>query len=213
MGLMATEKTAVLVITAFIAVLMAATLARSGRVDRDPGSSPGEPAASKDPWVESQADEDRSLQLVNEPEDPVRGTPLDARRRYTIVAGDNLETIARRQLGSRGRVSEILAANPGLRARALPVGQQIWLPGGPRESDRGPTTPVTPGLSLAGDKIHVVARGESLGSIARRHYARSGAWKDIYEANRDQITDPDRLSAGQRLRIPPLGTGRRAPRP
>ena len=44
-----------------------------------------------------------------------------------------------------------------------------------------------------------VQRGDSLSAIGSRLGV---AWRDIYEANRDQLDDPDKIQPGQKLRIP-----------
>ena len=50
--------------------------------------------------------------------------------------------------------------------------------------------------------IHAVMPGESLASIATHFYGDANAWKRIFDANRDQLTDPDRIKIGQMLKIP-----------
>ena len=47
-----------------------------------------------------------------------------------------------------------------------------------------------------------VAPGDSLSKIARRFYGDANQYMRIFEANRDQLQDPDRIKVGQRLRIP-----------
>ncbi len=47
-----------------------------------------------------------------------------------------------------------------------------------------------------------VAPGDSLSKIARRFYGDASQYMRIFEANRDQLQDPDRIRVGQRLRIP-----------
>ena len=50
---------------------------------------------------------------------------------------------------------------------------------------------------------HTVGKKETLYSIARMHYnGDQSRWKDIYEANRGQISDPNRIRVGQQLVIP-----------
>ena len=50
---------------------------------------------------------------------------------------------------------------------------------------------------------HVVKQGESMGAIAHAYYGDSGLYTLIFDANRDQLNDPDRIYPGQILRIPP----------
>lgn len=65
-----------------------------------------------------------------------------------------------------------------------------------------PEAPVEPGPR----PVHTVRRGENLTRIARRHYGQDGErlWRRIWEANKDSLPDPDRLTEGQELVIPGL---------
>jgi nucleoid-associated protein YgaU len=51
-------------------------------------------------------------------------------------------------------------------------------------------------------RIYVVKSGDSLSKIAKEVYGNAGRWKEIYEANKDQIKDPNLIYRGQKLRIP-----------
>jgi nucleoid-associated protein YgaU len=46
---------------------------------------------------------------------------------------------------------------------------------------------------------YTVKGGDTLSAIGQHHGV---AWRDIFEANRDQLDDPDKIRAGQKLRIP-----------
>ena len=54
----------------------------------------------------------------------------------------------------------------------------------------------------AKDDTYVVVSGHSLSKIAKRQYGDMNQWRRIYEANQDQIKDPDLIHPGQKLRIP-----------
>jgi nucleoid-associated protein YgaU len=62
---------------------------------------------------------------------------------------------------------------------------------------------VQSGGSSTATKIYVVKAGDSLSKIAKREYGDANAWKAIFEANRDQIKDPNLIQPGQKLKIPP----------
>ena len=49
---------------------------------------------------------------------------------------------------------------------------------------------------------YTVVAGDTLSKIAKRHYGDANLWSRIFEANRDQLNDPDRIFPGQVLRIP-----------
>jgi nucleoid-associated protein YgaU len=47
-----------------------------------------------------------------------------------------------------------------------------------------------------------VVSGDSLSTIAQRFYGEANAYQKIFEANRDQLKDPDKIRPGQQLRLP-----------
>ena len=50
--------------------------------------------------------------------------------------------------------------------------------------------------------IYAVATGDSPSKIAKQFYGDANAWKQIFDANRDQLTDPEGIKVGQMLKIP-----------
>ena len=50
--------------------------------------------------------------------------------------------------------------------------------------------------------IHKVQSGDTLSKIARKYYRNFTLWKQIYQANRDQLANPSSLEVGQELVIP-----------
>ena len=56
--------------------------------------------------------------------------------------------------------------------------------------------------TAATSKVYVVVSGDSLSKIAQREYGKASDWTRIFEANRDHITDPDKIFPGQKLKIP-----------
>ena len=51
-------------------------------------------------------------------------------------------------------------------------------------------------------KVHVVEKGDTLSAIAKKYYGKANAYMKIFEANKDVLTDPDKIKPGQKLRIP-----------
>ena len=54
----------------------------------------------------------------------------------------------------------------------------------------------------AGGRSHTVVKGDSLSKIAKQYYGDAQQWRKIYEANKDQIKNPDLIYPGQTFRIP-----------
>ena len=54
------------------------------------------------------------------------------------------------------------------------------------------------------ERSYTVQKGDTLSHIAKAHYGKPNKWHVIYDANRDQLEDPDKIFPGQVLRIPAL---------
>ena len=48
-------------------------------------------------------------------------------------------------------------------------------------------------------KNYTVVEGDSLSSIAKSQYGDSTRWRDIYEKNKNVITNPNKIHVGDRL--------------
>jgi hypothetical protein len=59
-----------------------------------------------------------------------------------------------------------------------------------------------PTPAKASMKTYTVQSGDTLSEIAKRTLGSPGKYMDIYNANRDQLSDPDKIKPGQVLKIP-----------
>lgn len=57
-------------------------------------------------------------------------------------------------------------------------------------------------LEELGERLAVVRQGESLWGVSRRTLGKGSRWREIYEANRGVIADPDYVAPGTELAIP-----------
>lgn len=63
--------------------------------------------------------------------------------------------------------------------------------------------PGAAGAGAAGaGKTYTVKAGDTLSKIAKDHLGNANAYMKIFEANKDQLTDPDKIKPGQVLRLP-----------
>jgi nucleoid-associated protein YgaU len=53
-----------------------------------------------------------------------------------------------------------------------------------------------------GAQTYTVKAGDTLSKIAKAHLGDANAYMDIFNANKDQLTDPDKIKPGQVLKIP-----------
>ena len=51
-------------------------------------------------------------------------------------------------------------------------------------------------------KTYTVKSGDTLSAIAKEHLGSAGAYMKIFDLNKDQLTDPDKIKPGQVLRLP-----------
>jgi nucleoid-associated protein YgaU len=49
---------------------------------------------------------------------------------------------------------------------------------------------------------HEVVSGDTLWKIAKKYYGDGSLYMEIFNANPDVLTDPDKIQVGQKLRIP-----------
>jgi nucleoid-associated protein YgaU len=51
-------------------------------------------------------------------------------------------------------------------------------------------------------EIYEIVSGDTLGAIAKRYYGNASKYVKIFEANKDIISDPNKIYPGQKIRIP-----------
>ena len=68
----------------------------------------------------------------------------------------------------------------------------------------GPAAAAAPAAAQApaAAKTYTVKAGDTLSAIAQEHLGSAGAYMKIFELNKDQLTDPDKIKPGQVLRLP-----------
>ena len=62
--------------------------------------------------------------------------------------------------------------------------------------------PQAVGTSGAGARTYTVKSGDTLSKIAREHLGDANAYMRIFDANKDQLSDPDKIKPGQVLKLP-----------
>ena len=68
----------------------------------------------------------------------------------------------------------------------------------------GPATPTqaAPAGAPAAAKTYTVQAGDTLSKIAKDHLGNAGAYMKIFDLNKDQLSDPDKIKPGQILKMP-----------
>jgi len=68
----------------------------------------------------------------------------------------------------------------------------------PNRSAAAPTSASTAGSATT----YTVQSGDTLSAIAKKFYGNANDYMEIFNANKDQLTDPDKIKPGQVLKIP-----------
>jgi LysM repeat protein len=113
---------------------------------------------------------------------------------YIVQRGDTLYTIA---VGNNISLRELRAANPRIRGDLILAGDTLQIPGCGEGTVAQPQPTATQVQAADGQTVHVVARGESLYTIAQKYRV---TVQSIVDAN--QLSNPNRIDIGQRLVIP-----------
>lgn len=121
---------------------------------------------------------------------------------YTVARGDSLWSIAKKH---RLTVNELARANGLQTGATLQPGKKLMIPGKPGAAAAKdlaapapkPAEPKPAPARTAEAVEHIIQSGESLGTIARKFQVSVG---ELAAAN--NITDPAKIRAGQRLVIP-----------
>ena len=50
--------------------------------------------------------------------------------------------------------------------------------------------------------VYTVQSGDTLSKLAKHFLGDAGRYTDIFNANKDQLSDPDKIKVGQKLKIP-----------
>ena len=61
---------------------------------------------------------------------------------------------------------------------------------------------LTADINVRSGEVYTVQSGDSLSKIAKRFYGDANAYQKIFEANSDQLDDPNKIQPGQQLKLP-----------
>ena len=118
---------------------------------------------------------------------------------HVVQRGETLYSIARRYGTS---VQAIVSANGLRNANFIWTGQRLTIPGASGGSSSSGGSSQGGGAAPAGGGVHVVQRGETVASIARRYGTTVAAI-----ASTNGLRNPSLIYVGQRLRIPGASSG------
>jgi len=141
--------------------------------------------------------------------------PAGGGRPYLVRPGDTFRSIAAEILGDPTFERWLREANRDVVGPEPEPNTVLYIPlldkeleakgsGEPAEAAPAPPRDPAPEAPTKSPEpvIHLVKKGETLIDLSRQYFGSPGRWKEIFEANRDQIDDPGRIRPGMKLRIP-----------
>ncbi len=75
-------------------------------------------------------------------------------------------------------------------------------PAAPRAAAPAAAPAPTGTAGATAGRTYTVQPGDTLSKIAKEHLGNANAYMKIFEANKDQLSDPDKIKPGQVLQIP-----------
>lgn len=135
----------------------------------------------------------------------VRDEELDEKQAAKSVYGRAAQAQQERA-DKKAEQQEIRKVEEG--ARGLDVGEEearqssYGQAGAALQAQADAVEQAAPPPAAPAPRTYKVAAGDTLGHIAQRFYGNAAQWKRIYEANRDQISNPDVIHPGQEFIIP-----------
>jgi nucleoid-associated protein YgaU len=105
------------------------------------------------------------------------------------------------EVTEEGSVLHVRAVVPSAQVKEKLWAEYERLDPGRQSGDLALKVEVTGGGDAGGGggESYTVKSGDTLSQIGQRLGV---AWREIFEANRDQLSDPDKIQPGQTLRIP-----------
>jgi nucleoid-associated protein YgaU len=68
-----------------------------------------------------------------------------------------------------------------------------------------PASSLPPSRNLGDEQTYTVQAGDTLSKISQHFYGEANLYMNIFEANRDKLSDPNKIQPGMQLRIPVTG--------
>jgi len=190
------------------------SLSQEGSHDAD-----GFPRRSSDIFATTDGDHSTGGARTTSTRSTLAAESSNSPRTHKVASGETFSSIAAKYYGSEKNWRIVAEANPLVDPARLKVGQVIKVPenhasveaSGERSvpaevaSSGASNSRKTPKFNTMskGTTEYTVKIGDTLSSIARKHYGNADKWNVIYKANRSAIgSNPENVKMGMKLIIP-----------
>ncbi len=132
---------------------------------------------------------------------------------HDVKPGESLRAICRRYYGNADLAGPLARYNGVSDPDVLQADQRLRIPSAAvlldplARWDAGQEYTKAASSTDARSVTYTIRPGESLSEIAQRLLNSAGRWKQLYELNRDVLSDPDEIRAGTVITIPEPGSG------
>ncbi|GAC1429268.1 MAG: hypothetical protein NVSMB68_01480 [Thermoanaerobaculia bacterium] len=139
---------------------------------------------------------------LNKVQQAVQGVSVPGVRGLTARQNGNLIEI-------HGQADNIGAKQSAMRAITEKVGDaglqnniEVTTAQQPKAAGGSVSGPGAQSSQAGGGRTHTVGQGETLTGIAQKYYGKASEFQKIVDANRDKISDANKIREGMTIRIP-----------
>lgn len=173
-----------------------------------------EPERNGFPSTQTTSKQTNTLPPVGLPVEPSENFTGNKEQLYVVQPKENYWVISKKVYGTaryfsalarynQGRIADPKKMKPGM--RVLTPSREVLEAQNPDLFPQRTTQKGKAGvfyLATDGRPMYRVGSNDTLGSIAQRHLGRASRWNEIYQINRNRVTDPNRLKIGTDLTLP-----------
>ena len=127
--------------------------------------------------------------------------PENLPTKHTVLAGEDLWQISQKYYESGYNWVDIAKENQLANANVITVGQELTIPRTAVKTVIKPAMAAATTAAIEADE-YLVQPGDFLWKIAVKAYGDGYAWTKIWEANRENIPNPNIIEAGTLLKLP-----------
>ncbi|MCH8343338.1 MAG: LysM peptidoglycan-binding domain-containing protein [Planctomycetes bacterium] len=122
---------------------------------------------------------------------------------HTVRPGESLSSICQRYYGDVLTVTALARYNDISDPNKIRAGRKLRIPKADALARNDRSNPAASSGSADRSRTYTIKRGDSLSVVAQRLLHSAGRWRQLYELNRNVISDPDTLHVGTVIKVPP----------
>jgi NitT/TauT family transport system substrate-binding protein len=129
--------------------------------------------------------------------EPMAAKPAPKVERATPKLAPKAEPVAP-VVSAKAPATEVRTKPAGAEEKIRPVAKQM-----PPAAPKAPAVPVSAKVEKSAPQEYTVKPGDTLIRLAQQFYNAADKWQKIYQANKEQVKNPDYIFVGMKLIIPP----------